>query len=90
MFYSLAPKEPPTMPPNFLQGSDIRLIRNTYIWEVEIILVSLSFYFFFLNRYIFRSPILSQKQVKRSRFSTAFLKKRHNHLLTEKKGPNNR
>ena len=49
MFYSLAPKEPPTMPPNFLQGSDIRLIRNTYIWEVEIILVSLSFYFFFFK-----------------------------------------
>ena len=68
MLYSLASEEPPTMPPNFLQESDIRLIRNTYIWEVAIILVSLLFTFFLFNRYIFRSPIISQIEVNRSGF----------------------
>ena len=32
MLYSLASKEPPNMSPNFLRESDIRLIRNTYIY----------------------------------------------------------
>ena len=80
MLYSLASKEPPTIPPNFLQESDIRLIRQEYIHVYIESRDNTGIAFFLLsflkNRYIFPSLILSQIEVKRSGFSTTSLKKK--------------